>query len=108
MKFTLRTKKGNVTIDTENPGNNIFKSDSPVFKAVEGFFDWWAKNQASREEKEMYFGSFEEMGGESYLSKRDAIKAGVWAVIEWAEENEKRYFSTTAFWQIDFAAVFQA
>lgn len=57
----------------------------------------------------MYLGSFDEMDGGSYISRRGAIKDGIWEVIQWAEDNQKPVFNTTAFFtQIDLAAAFEA
>lgn len=62
-------------------------ADSYLFKIMEAIFDDWIDYQPN-DTKEQYFGSFEEMNGGSYLSKRGAIIGELEAVMEMLQEEE--------------------
>lgn len=63
------------------------KTDNYLFKIMEAIFNDWIEYQP-RDTKEQYFGSFEEMNGGSYLSKKGAIIGEIESVIDMLAEEE--------------------
>lgn len=87
-----------------NTNSEVFNTLHPVYKFVVNEFDNWINdsNPAS-EYKDKYFGSFEELQGDSYLDYKVAVSDAIQEAINEANETGKpvdlKYF--------DFAAIFQ-
>lgn len=85
--YNPETKKVQKAIKVYANAQGYSKTDSYLFKIMEAIFDDWIDYQP-RDTKEQYFGSFEEMNGGSYLSKKGAIIGEIESVIEMMQEEE--------------------
>jgi len=102
MKCIIFTKQGAETIDTTAPTPKKGK----VYNWLVNYFNNWINNQP-RETQQMYFGSFEELEGESYFSAKGAISEMYYTLCEYIEENELKTLTSNQFNQIDFDGVIQ-
>lgn len=109
MFLTVYTKTGAAKINADNPQPYHFTSRkySPLYRAVEAYFEQWINQPHQTEARQQYFGSFEEMEGESYLNHRGAIAEGVQVVIDYMLENGLQVLNTRMFGQLDLEGVFQ-
>lgn len=107
MNGTILLKRGKVIIeDLDDPNPELYSVSSLLFKAVENYFDEWIESQQS-ETREMYFGSFEELYGQSYCSKKGAIIDGIEVIFQYMKEEEKYNITSKEFYKIDLDGVFQ-
>jgi len=104
MKTTIITKNGSEVIDTENP--RLIKG-MPVYKSLVAYFENWINDEADAETRQMYFGSFEEFEGHSYLNWQGAIKDMFESLCQYIEETGKKVITTKDYCKIDFEGVLQ-
>lgn len=89
--------------------SEIYQLGNPVFQEIEIYFDNWLESMVGRDVYKMYTGSFEEMGGGSYLSKRGAINQAIEALIQYMVEENVKHFEITqeTLGTLDLEGVFQ-
>lgn len=102
MKAIIKTKAGTERIDTED----LIDSKGFLYTALVNYFNDYINN-ASDELKEMYFGSFEELYGNSYYEWKGAIIDMYNALCEYIEENKKIFITSKDFYQMDFEGILQ-
>ena len=104
MKTKFKTKHGTEVIDTER----VINKNGPVYKSLVDYFDDFINRPGNNEEREMYFGSFEELDGGSYLCWKSAVEDCYLALLEYLEENQIKSATSRLFSQIDFEGILQA
>ena len=102
MNTTIKTKNGTERINTEE-----IMSKGVVYASLVAYFNNFINNNATKELQDMYFGSFEEFEGGSYLTWRGAIEDMYNTLCEYIEENNINFMTTRDYWKIDFDGVIQ-
>lgn len=104
MKTTFRTKHG-----TEVIGYNMgINRSGPVYRSLVDFFDDFINYPNNEELREMYFGSFEELHGGSYLCWKSAVDECYHALLDHLYENKIKSATSRLFNQIDLVGILQA
>ena len=104
MKTTIRTKAGSERIDTEESLNK----NGFVYKSLQAYFNEFINSPNNHEERDMYFGSFEEMYGGSYLNASGAVEMMEEALMEHIEEKKLTSVTTRIYYDLDFEGLIQA
>ena len=102
--FNVKCKNGTATIHTDT---GWIENYNVLHNAVKLCFNQWLKEDAPREMYEMYTGSFEELGGESYADWKGAIEDGIDAISEYCRDNQTDITSGDFLGKIDLTAVFE-
>ncbi|HBX50126.1 MAG: hypothetical protein A2309_09360 [Bacteroidetes bacterium RIFOXYB2_FULL_35_7] len=100
-------RENNKIIEIDFP-REYFNTSHPVFQTIEKYFDDWIQYQ-DRDTKAQYFTRFEEIGFNTYLSKKEAVKGACEVISEFMIENNFFYLilNEKSFSKMDLDGYFQ-
>lgn len=100
MEAVIKTRKGAVRVDVNNPDPTIFESNSPVYQAVSAYYDRhvkflkhnaWINGEPGTKPVEI-----------NIMPKEQAVNEGIWQILDFLDDFCWPLMTTKQFWMVPF------